>query len=41
MSGPKGDGTVYLFAEKKAGEWYFKVLEVETDDEHGRIKLLE
>lgn len=40
LSGPDGTGTLFIVAEKTAGEWDFKRLEVEVDGEDTRIDLL-
>ena len=40
LSGPRGKGTLYLTAEKSAGQWVMKVLEVEVKDRTERINLL-
>jgi hypothetical protein len=40
ISGPKGRATVYVEAQKSAGEWHFQVLEVEIAGRSGRIDLL-
>jgi hypothetical protein len=40
VSGPKGEGTVYVVAEKKAGEWDFKTLALESGETGERIDLL-
>jgi len=41
ISGPKGKGTIYLVAQKRAGNWTFETLQVEIDGEPDRIDLLE
>lgn len=38
LSGPNGEGTLYVVAEKSAGQWEYRRLELETDA--GRIDLL-
>lgn len=40
ISGPKGNATLHVVAEKHAGEWEFETLEVELEDGR-RIDLLE
>lgn len=40
ISGPKGDATVYLEAQKSAGEWSFSKLIVEIKGSRKRIDLL-
>ncbi len=40
LSGPKGKGTLYLVAQKSAGEWTFKRLEVQVEGRRERIDLL-
>jgi hypothetical protein len=40
VSGPKGSGTVYVVAEKTAGEWDFKTLALESAETGDRIDLL-
>ncbi len=39
ISGPKGSGTIYLVAEKKAGRWNYSTLEVEVPGRKDRIDL--
>ncbi|MGZ5021598.1 MAG: cytochrome c oxidase assembly factor Coa1 family protein [Chthoniobacterales bacterium] len=39
ISGPKGSGTIYVAAEKKAGRWTYSTLEVEIDATKERINL--
>jgi Cytochrome oxidase complex assembly protein 1 len=39
ISGPKGTGTIYAIANKRAGEWSFEVLEVELTGRSERIRL--
>ncbi len=41
LTGPKGSGTLYLVAEKSAGEWIFKKLVLEVDASGARIDLNE
>jgi hypothetical protein len=40
LSGPKGDATVYLVAEKVAGQWQYSDLMVEIESSKNRIDLL-
>jgi Cytochrome oxidase complex assembly protein 1 len=40
LSGPKGDATVYLVAEKTAGQWQYSDLIVEIESSKDRIDLL-
>lgn len=40
LSGPKGSGTLYLIAEKRAGKWEFKLLEFEPAGQMQRLDLL-
>ena len=40
LSGPKGEGTLYLQATRTSGDWDFHVLEVEIEGSSGRINLL-
>lgn len=40
VSGPRGAGTVYLVAEKVAGEWIFERLELELEGTGERVNLL-
>ena len=40
VSGPEGSGTVYVVAEKTAGEWDFKTLTLESAETGDRIDLL-
>jgi hypothetical protein len=40
VSGPRGAGTIYLVAEKIAGEWVFERLEVELEGSGERLDLL-
>lgn len=39
ISGPKGDGTIYVVATKEAGLWSYEVLEVEVAATGERIEL--
>ena len=41
ISGPKGRGTVYVVANKSAGQWTFTTLAAEIESSHERIDLLE
>ena len=41
ISGPKGTGTIYLVAQKTAGEWSFSKLVVEVDKPKQRMDLLQ
>ena len=41
ISGPKGKGTVYVVAEKKAGRWNYSTMEVEVPGRSDRIDLNE
>lgn len=40
LSGPRGKGTLYLKAEKKAGRWKMELLELEVFGRNDRIQLL-
>src|SRR5208337_3689705 len=40
LSGPKGNGTIYLEARKSTGEWSFSKLVVEIETSNKRIGLL-
>jgi hypothetical protein len=40
VSGPKGKGTLYARAEKRAGEWRFSILAFVSEDGQLRIDLL-
>jgi hypothetical protein len=40
VSGPKGSGTVYVVAEKTAGEWEFKTLALNAGEWGKRFNLL-
>jgi hypothetical protein len=40
VCGPRGAGTIYLVAEKIAGEWVFERLEVELEGSGERLDLL-
>ena len=40
VSGPRGAGTLYVEAEKQAGEWEYQVLELAIDGSSERIDLL-
>ena len=40
ISGPHGSATVYLVAEKEAGEWFFDRLEVKLKGHDDRLDLL-
>lgn len=40
LSGPKGDGTLYVEAIKQAGEWRLTLLQLEVDGTGERIDLL-
>ena len=40
VSGPKGEGTIYVKAHKEAGKWDFKILEVEIEGQVERIKII-
>jgi hypothetical protein len=39
ISGPKGSGTIYVIAEKKAGRWNYSTLEVEVAATKERIDI--
>jgi hypothetical protein len=41
LSGPRGTGTLYVTAVRKAGRWAMEILEVEVDGRPGRIQLLD
>ena len=41
ISGPRGEGTIYVVAEKSAGQWEFSTLVVEVTETRQRIDLLE
>jgi len=40
LHGPSGRGTLYVTAEKRAGRWQYKVLEVAVEGKSDRINLL-
>jgi predicted anti-sigma-YlaC factor YlaD len=40
LSGPRGKGTLYATAHKRAGRWEFQVLEVAVEGRQDRIELL-
>ena len=40
ISGPLGDGTVYVIGDKQAGEWSYSLMEVEIGATGERIDLL-
>lgn len=40
VSGPRGSGTIYLVADKVAGEWIFERLELESESSTERLNLL-
>lgn len=40
IRGPKGKGTLYVVAKKRAGRWEFETLQVEVTGHAGRIDLL-
>ena len=40
LNGSHGHGTLYLRAEKIAGEWHYKLLELAVEGKEGRIQLL-
>jgi len=40
LTGPKGAATLYVVAEKSAGEWVFERLEVEIEGASDRVDLL-
>lgn len=39
ISGPKGSGTIYAVATKRAGIWHFTILEVAVEGSQDRIDL--
>ena len=41
ISGPNGEGTIYVVAEKSAGQWKFSTLVVQIKESNQRIDLLE
>jgi len=41
ITGPYGEGTIFAVAEKKAGIWYYQLLEVEIQGQAGRITIIE
>ena len=41
ISGPKGKGTVYVVADKSAGQWTFSTLVAEIDATQERLNLLQ
>ena len=41
ISGPKGEGTIYVEAQKSAGEWSYSVLVVRVEQTKQRINLLQ
>ncbi|MGH9503481.1 MAG: cytochrome c oxidase assembly factor 1 family protein, partial [Terriglobales bacterium] len=40
ISGPKGKGTVYVTAQKSAGRWHYRVMQIAIDGSDERIDLL-
>lgn len=40
ISGPKGSGTIYVIAEKRAGKWEYKLLEFQPSGQTQRLDLL-
>lgn len=40
VSGPRGGGTLYVEATKRADRWEFALLELEVDGQDGRIDVL-
>lgn len=40
ISGPKGKGTLFAIATKRAGEWHFRLLEVAIEGQSQRIPLI-
>ncbi len=40
LRGPSGRGTLYVTAEKQAGRWHYKILEVAVEGKSDRINLL-
>ena len=40
LNGPEGEGTLYIVAEKQAGQWQYQRLEVAVSDSEERIDLL-
>lgn len=40
LEGPRGGGTLYVIAHKRAGEWSFELVEVEIDGREERVDLL-
>lgn len=40
VSGPKGDGTIYVISNKTAGQWKTETLEIELSKDKSRIQLL-
>lgn len=40
ISGPKHSGTLYVVAHKQAGQWQYRVFELEVEGKYGRINLL-
>jgi len=40
LHGPSGRATLYVTAEKEAGRWHYKVLEVAVEGKNDRINLL-
>jgi hypothetical protein len=40
LTGPRGRGTLYLRAQKVAGEWEYKLLEFGVQGQHDHIQLL-
>ena len=41
ISGPRGKGEIYVVANKIAGEWQYKTLQVAVDGQQDRIDLLQ
>jgi len=41
LSGPRAKGTLYIVADKSAGEWHFRTLQVAVDGAGKRIDLMQ
>ena len=40
ITGPKGEGKLYVMAEKQGGVWQYELLQVELAGQGGRVDLL-
>ncbi len=41
ISGPYGEGTIFVVARKKEGRWHYEVLEVQVQGQENRIVIIE